>query len=134
MGIQEQLYKKMYKNASGRGIEWELDYDYWLSLVGSNCHYCGIVPSNRYKYGKRVLSYSGLDRLDSGLGYTAENVVPSCRLCNVLKSSLRPESWFDFLKGVIESHDGEIPKEWANFQDPERARKAPNYWGRGRKR
>ena len=128
MGIKEQLNKKMVKGAERRGIPWELSYDSWDSLVQSDCHYCGIEPTNKFKYGKQVLGYSGLDRIDSGLGYTFGNVVPCCRFCNVLKSSLRPETWFDFLRCVITQHGGTTPTEWDDYYDLDRGKKAPNFW------
>ena len=134
MTIQEQLYKRTVKNAERKGIEWSLSYQIWLELAGDSCYYCGVEPSNVFKYNKGEFVYSGIDRIDSGLGYTTGNVVSCCRFCNVLKLSLRPDTWFDFLKAVIKSHGGKIPKDWVYFSDPDRARKAPNLWGRVKKR
>ena len=134
MAIEKQLHKRTAKNAERRTIEWDLPYQTWLGLVTENCYYCGVEPSNVFKYGKGEFTYSGIDRIDSGLGYTASNCVPCCRFCNVLKFSMKPDTWFDFLKAVISNHGGEIPRGWVYFSDPDRARKAPNLWGRVKKR
>ena len=134
MGIKEQLFKRTKKSAEKRGMEWDLSFEFWVSLIGDRCYYCGSRPRNKFKYGKRELVYSGVDRIDSGMGYTAENVVPCCRYCNSLKSSQKPETWFDFLRGVIVSHGGVVPDSWSAFQDKDRARKAPKFWNRVRKR
>ncbi len=58
-----------------------VSYEDWQSLIQDECHYCGGACS-------------GLDRLDSRLGYSISNVVGSCRRCNVAKHS---DSLSDFL-------------------------------------
>lgn len=37
--------------------------------------------------------YSGLDRVDSKRGYTLNNVVPACIICNRAKTDLTREEW-----------------------------------------
>jgi hypothetical protein len=57
---------------------------YWLSQ--QNCFYCCRPPSNGIKdKSGRVITYSGLDRLDSDIGHTVNNVVPCCKYCNYAK-------------------------------------------------
>jgi 5-methylcytosine-specific restriction endonuclease McrA len=59
------------------GRKWELTFYDWLNLVyPSICFYCN---------GPLNTTGSGLDRLDCGLGYERENVVPCCGECNRIK-------------------------------------------------
>ena len=66
-----------------------------------NCAYCDKEPSNvfRVRYivkgsDKREsdplmeIRYSGMDRIDSSLGYIEGNVVPCCAQCNIAKNTL----------------------------------------------
>lgn len=134
MEIERRVYNRMVKLAERRVVQWELDYPYFKELIRRRCSYCGSLPSNQFRRGEEVLLYSGIDRVNSALGYVDGNVVPCCRYCNVLKSAQPPSTWFDFLKGVIVTHDGEVPKEWMAYEDRERPTKAPNFWSRPGKR
>lgn len=62
-----------------------LTYDEFLSLTHEkNCHYCG-VPLVWQEYSIRG-GPSNLDRKDSRLPYTLENVVVCCKRCNIGKN------------------------------------------------
>ncbi len=56
------------------------------TLVGKACHYCDALPDP----GDRL---NGIDRLDSGQGFSGDNSVPACHLDNILKGSLKPEDY-----------------------------------------
>jgi 5-methylcytosine-specific restriction endonuclease McrA len=60
---------------------------------GYNCHYCGIVEENftkiwgdtfygGFKRGQRL----EIDRVNNAFGYTPENCVLACAVCNMAKS------------------------------------------------
>jgi len=67
--------------AKQRGILFDLTFEQYLPLISSPCFYC----ENRLAPPSRSI---GLDRANNFLGYTIENVVPCCRYCNRLKSSI----------------------------------------------
>lgn len=56
-----------------------MDYEY-ENLIQLGCHYCG----------KDVTKDGGtcLDRIESNRGYILDNVVASCRRCNVAKNDM----------------------------------------------
>lgn len=60
------------------------------SLIFDDCYYCGAKPSNTYETstGRDLLPYNGIDRKDNSKGYTPENVVPCCVVCNKMKKTL----------------------------------------------
>jgi len=60
-----------------RSLEWTIIESEYEILIKMPCHYCG---------GLLGVTGCGLDRKDNNLGYTAENVVPCCRRCNVVKN------------------------------------------------
>ena len=62
--------------AKRRGVEWSLTDDEFANIRGKDCHYCA---------GELNPTGSGLDRMDSDLGYTIGNVVPCCKACNQIK-------------------------------------------------
>jgi len=56
-------------------------------LLNNHCHYCGS-------------EVTGLDRVDSGKGYHADNVQPCCRDCNVAKAQLSYDDFISMCKTI----------------------------------
>lgn len=65
-----------------------LGIDDYISKTQDSCVYCGCLPSNPTKFrGPGSFLYNGVDRIDNMIGYTLENTVTACKLCNSMKSS-----------------------------------------------
>lgn len=80
--------------------EWSLGDAEFLTIVVKPCAYCGVEPQNisrDYRGRATDFKYSGIDRVDNSLGYTSENSVPCCIICNKAKRDLSKE---DFLKWI----------------------------------
>ena len=89
-GVINHLILQYKRLARNRNFEFALTYDDFSNLISKNCYYCGSPPSNikRTKNCKEGFIYSGIDRLDSSLGYYPENSVPACAICNRAKNDL----------------------------------------------
>ena len=62
-------------------------------IVHSDCYYCGSKPSYfrsmiRYSKNSSLQELNGVDRIDSNKGYTKDNCVPCCKICNQMKSNI----------------------------------------------
>ncbi len=90
-----------YKNhAKKRNKDFCLDKDFFWSLTQLPCYYCGAEKTNTAKnyYLEDSIQYNGIDRIDSALGYTIDNVVPCCIECNQAKNDLSQsyfKSWIE---------------------------------------
>jgi 5-methylcytosine-specific restriction endonuclease McrA len=65
------------------------------------CHYCGLPPytvSHRKK--DQAFVYTGIDRVDNEKGYTPDNVVPCCGVCNFMKGKLGLEQFLAQIKRI----------------------------------
>lgn len=71
-------------------IEFKLSKTEFFSLTSKDCSYCGSPPVIKFmvKHRNGGCLINGLDRVDSNLGYTKDNVVPCCTVCNKMKSDL----------------------------------------------
>jgi len=72
-----------------------LTVDEFRSLTSQSCHYCGTPPSNVYTsrhWGEKFV-YSGIDRVNSDGGYTLDNCVSCCEICNKAKNALTIEQF-----------------------------------------
>ena len=91
------LYKARAKK---RGYEWGLTEEQFKELTQQSCYYCGAKPSNigkaRHNNGEYI--YNGLDRIDNNKGYTTDNIVPCCKICNRAKYKMTTKEFKDWIK------------------------------------
>lgn len=91
------------RTANKKGLSFELDpKDFW-GLILDNCHYCQDPPKTLYKRkfsskdavleAQDFLYYNGIDRVDNKLGYSKDNCVACCCLCNQAKMNLSEEEF-----------------------------------------
>ncbi len=82
-----------------RGLAFELTKDQFRTITQMDCHYCGAAPSHSaprsVMTGKFKSQYvcNGIDRKDNGQGYTIENCVPCCSVCNHAKHTMGYEQF-----------------------------------------
>lgn len=91
------FFKQYIKNAIERNYIFELSFDEFLNIINKNCYYCNDEKSHHRHRSTKSIENNGIDRLDNSQGYTVENSVPCCSMCNRMKSIYSEES---FLKQI----------------------------------
>lgn len=90
-----RVYRAYITGANKRGYKFELNVDQFRELTSKNCHYCDSEPKTIAggwnEHSKYI--YNGIDRIDNDEGYTIENCITSCVICNYAK---RKMSYTDF--------------------------------------
>lgn len=87
------VYYNTYKdNAETRNLPFELTFSQFKEIINKDCYYCGEPPSernhlNHYKNFNDLILVNGIDRIDSQKGYTLDNCVPCCSMCNRMKNN-----------------------------------------------
>lgn len=87
----EIKYKQHLKNAKKRGIPSSLTLQDFWKLKISDCFYCDIPHYLLHYYCQYMqvrTPWITLDRKDNSLGYTRDNTVACCFLCNRTKGAL----------------------------------------------
>jgi hypothetical protein len=97
--FNEAIRQRYKLSRSGKKHPWSLTIDEYRAIVSGNCRYCGAAPSMLTKV-VGVLK-NGIDRVDSKRGYHADNCVPCCTKCNLMKGSL---SVSEFIEQVARIH------------------------------
>jgi len=100
-----QLYRVYKHGAEERNLEWDLTKKQLRTMTKKDCHYCGKPPSK--SIGENLNGeyiYNGLDRVDSSIGYTKENVVPCCWSCNQLKGDRNREDFISLINKIYENN------------------------------
>jgi hypothetical protein len=103
------LFRGYKRNASLYNREFALTLNQFTLLTSSNCYYCGIEPNQKYRHSRRTNGeyiYNGIDRIDSKQGYTVENCVSCCFICNRAKSNMSYEEWNTWLNRISEYRKG----------------------------
>ncbi len=104
------LYAAYRSRAARRKIAFDLTIDQFKELTKMNCHYTGLPPSFIFKKRYSTYVYNGLDRIDSSIGYTLDNIVPCNGNINQMKMDL-PYNDFIELCALIIKHTSEKSKD-----------------------
>ena len=89
------LIRSYKAGAKTRNLPFDLSRKDFEKLINQNCYYCGVPPSERTVSTNCKLICNGVDRTDNNLGYSIENCVPACKVCNVMKSSMSHQEFLD---------------------------------------
>jgi hypothetical protein len=96
----EHTYKT---SAKRRNLDYQLTTEEFTQLVTGNCQYCGdSLTQTKKGQGKTSgdFRYTGIDRVDSSKGYTRDNCVSCCWLCNNMKSSTEESVFIEHVKKI----------------------------------
>lgn len=79
------LLKRMRRRADHKKMEFSLTVEDCTDL--GDCYYCGVTSD-------------GFDRINSKIGYTKDNVVPACTVCNSMKWTLEQDTFIEHCKWI----------------------------------
>lgn len=99
----KRLYKWYQRNARVRNHEWNLSSEEARKLFQRNCFYCDSVPTNisaPNPRGNGSFLYNGIDRVNNLLGYTIENSITACEICNFMKRNLSLEAFNTHIRKI----------------------------------
>lgn len=106
--IAVQVWNYYQRNARTRGLIFSLSKSSFAKLIFGPCHYCGVIGGTTTKTAwsvkrgeLRATVNNGVDRVDSSQGYTDENCVSACKICNLAKSSLSTEEFWHWVTRLV---------------------------------
>lgn len=102
------LLSSYRKSARQRGYSWELSKTEFYSLTSGNCYYCGQEPflsflGNSSGTCNGAYTWNGIDRVDNSKGYTSDNTVTCCKVCNVAKASMTQAEFVEWIRMVYDN-------------------------------
>lgn len=89
----EAVYNRMVRRAAARQKACDVTYEEFVEYTKIlTCTYCrgGIEWEPRSSWRRKISTRYNLDRVDSGRGYSLDNIVVCCSRCNLFKSSYIP--------------------------------------------
>lgn len=104
-----ECYGKYKKSAYERGYVFELSKPEFLEIILKPCIYCGRALTSEKNKNKKhcngTFKYTGIDRYDNKKGYTKDNCVPCCSVCNRMKSDMDVDQFESMLTMIMSRKD-----------------------------
>ena len=97
-----QLYNAYKCGAKVRNYSFELTKDYFAKITKQNCFYCGVEPKQiqKSKSDNGDYIYNGIDRVDNSIGYTEDNIIACCGVCNHGKKAMSHQDFLLWIERV----------------------------------
>src|SRR6478609_7813814 len=86
---EQSLYNSYIYSANKRKKEFNISFEFFVSIINKSCIYCGKEQSN------------GIDRLNSSIGYIESNCNPCCSICNWMKYNYTEEFFINHIKRIL---------------------------------
>jgi len=101
------------QQAQKRGYSWEITREHFISLIQSNCYYCGEEPDKLIDVSTSLFGdsfmFNGIDRVINSVGYTQENTVACCSKCNYMKASHTKTDFLEHVKQIYQYQYNQLP-------------------------
>lgn len=95
-----KVFLSYSKGAKRRNLDFSLSINDFKNITSKKCFYCGIEPNKISKTKFNTYTYNGIDRKDNLLGYSLENSLPCCTLCNKAKRDLDFNIFINWIKQI----------------------------------
>lgn len=102
----DRFYLSYLRTALKRGISFNLTIQEFTDIVTQPCVYCGCTGTKRL----RGLWANGVDRINSLMDYSIDNVAPCCGDCNKAKGASSVEHFLDWAKRLADFQWTNPPK------------------------
>lgn len=106
--VKRRLYMSYKRRAQRKSLEYMLTEEETLDLFQGNCYYCGEPPkevTSKTDNGNTLDGYfktNGIDRLNNNFGYTKENTVSCCAMCNKAKLTTTADDFLEWVSKVFQ--------------------------------
>jgi hypothetical protein len=92
------------RGAKQRNLDYILSENEFINLIKGNCYYCNTEPQpKKYRNSRnkiKTISYNGIDRVDSSLGYNKNNCISCCEMCNRMKMAYKQQDFLEQIKKI----------------------------------
>lgn len=96
VSVAKRIFVDYRYKAKIRNLKFNLSFKNFTQLLIGQCHYCGATPRIRQRTWKTKVN--GIDRKNNKLGYSKNNCVTCCIVCNRAKGKL---SYKEFTEWIL---------------------------------
>jgi hypothetical protein len=115
-----RYYKQYINGAIDRGYVMELQFEEFKEIVKQKCYYCDYIKDGET---------NGIDRVDNSKGYSKENCVACCEICNRIKHVYDKNFFIDKCKILSKNKEPseEFYKKWNIYYHKSKPQNFVNY-------
>lgn len=99
-----RIYTRYKNQAIKKNRVFSLNKEEFKYLIDGKCHYCGTGPSSVQSESTKYI-YNGIDRKDNQIGYTLDNSVTCCSICNSAKGALEYTRFLSLCRTIADRHN-----------------------------
>lgn len=103
-----RIYDAYKRGAEVRNYIFNLTKEQFYSFLHKECYYCGDLNTNTHKLRNREFKYNGIDRVINTIGYSMENCVTCCKVCNEMKMTRTQKEFLDHIRKINEKTQSNI--------------------------
>jgi hypothetical protein len=92
----QRYFAEYVRGAAKRAYDMMLTYEQFHELIMKPCYYCD------HKVEDEV---NGIDRYDNTKGYTVENCVPCCEMCNIMKLDKTVDEFLERCSRIVSNKE-----------------------------
>lgn len=93
----KDMYYKIYQNvARTKNLDFAMSNIEYTNLTALPCFYCGTLEPR---------GFNGMDRVNQQQGYTIDNVVSCCEMCNLMKGCLSSQIFIKRIIHILTHHN-----------------------------
>jgi len=102
LSAKNDVFKYYQRRAKKLKYSFKLSFENFIEIVQLNCYYCDAIPSNirRNTCNNGDFVYNGVDRLNNNKGYTPNNCVPCCKICNIAKNNRSKKDFYSWIRKI----------------------------------
>ena len=87
-----EMWRSTQRNAYSRGLLFTITENEFEKIIIQPCYYCNFYSKFRL---------NGIDRIDNNKGYTINNSITSCKMCNIIKNTQHPIEFLEKVDAII---------------------------------
>lgn len=102
LASKRRIFRRYKNDAKRKNHFFGLTFKQFINIIQQNCFYCGIKPANvqTAEGNNGDFIYNGIDRMNNRKGYTIENCVPCCSICNKAKNTMNKILFLNWIKRI----------------------------------
>lgn len=102
LSIKHDIFSAYKRRAKKKKLAFEISFDEFCFYLKEPCSYCNRYEVNLCvdKYTNQQLYYNGIDRKNSNLGYTSDNITVCCGQCNYMKLDYSEKEFLDQVERI----------------------------------
>ena len=103
--LWQRLYSStIQKRSNKKGYKTDISIEKFIDISKKECFYCGDINSQKLKDRSTdsLITFNGIDRVDSNKGYLISNVVSCCKHCNTAKNTMSQKEFKNHIRRIYE--------------------------------